>query len=140
MTTRELSCPCGLTFTGADACAEIWLNGRLLGRHEGALDPFEYEVTDLLKVRNELAVEVESPHDNGGLWGEVALEVRCPAFLRAMRVWVTSANAFPRCAVVTQEGYRSGLKQGLGHSEACSVGFRHQCRLCAIYKPQGRKY
>lgn len=65
-----------LTFAGVDAVAEVWLNGQFLGRHEGALEPFEFPATAWLQVRNELVVEVEGPAGNGGLWGEVALEVR----------------------------------------------------------------
>jgi hypothetical protein len=65
-----------LTFTGADSIAGVSLNGHFLGRHEGADQPFEFEVTNLLGDRNELIVEVESPSENGGLWGEVALEIR----------------------------------------------------------------
>lgn len=64
-----------LTFAGVDATTEVSLNGRFLGRHEGASEPFEFEVTSLLQPRNELMVEVESA-GNGGLWGEVAMEIR----------------------------------------------------------------
>src|SRR5438105_4141404 len=64
-----------LTFAGAQASADVWLNGRSLGRHEGP-GPFEFDVTGLLQLRNELAVDVETP-GSGGPWGEVALEVRC---------------------------------------------------------------
>ncbi len=74
-----------LTFAGVDEIADIWLNSQFLGRHEGASEPFDFEVTTLLQVRNELVVEVESSSTNGGLWGEVALEVRCTAFLRGMQ-------------------------------------------------------
>jgi beta-galactosidase/beta-glucuronidase len=66
-----------LTFAGAASVADVSLNGRFLGRHEGADEPFEFEVTSLLRDRNELIVEVESPTGDGGLWGEVALEIRC---------------------------------------------------------------
>jgi hypothetical protein len=38
-----------------------------------------------LLPRNQLLVEVEGG-ENGGLWGEVALEVRCLAFLRGVRI------------------------------------------------------
>jgi beta-mannosidase len=93
-----------LTFAGIDSCATVWLNGRELGRHRGAFTPFEHEVTALLQSRNELIVEVDCPAlaadagrsplprggvrpGNGGLWGEVALEVRCPAFLRDVQLW-----------------------------------------------------
>jgi hypothetical protein len=74
-----------LTFTGVCGRADVTLNGTPLGRRDGAAGPFEFEVTALLRPRNELAVEVESPADRGGLWGEVALEVRCEAFLRGVR-------------------------------------------------------
>ncbi|GIW78243.1 MAG: hypothetical protein KatS3mg105_0050 [Gemmatales bacterium] len=69
-----------LTFGGADRKADVWLNGHYLGGHEGD-GAFEFEVTSILKERNEVIVEVESDRD-GGLYGEVALEIRCPAFLR----------------------------------------------------------
>jgi hypothetical protein len=41
----------------------------------------EYEITAVLRGRNELTVEVEGG-ETSGLWGEVALEIRCTAFLR----------------------------------------------------------
>jgi hypothetical protein len=73
-----------LTFGGASDRAALTLNAVVLGTHDPADMPFEYEVTALLGQRNELIVEVEGGA-NGGLWGEVALEVRCSAFLRKMR-------------------------------------------------------
>ena len=74
-----------LTFAGVDRVAEVWLNGTGLGRHEGD-GPFEFDVTNLLQVRNELVAEVEGSASHGGLFGEVALEVRCSAYLRAVRI------------------------------------------------------
>ncbi len=49
--------------------------------------PFTVEITTLLRERNELIVEVESSNAASGLWGEVALEIRCTAYLDAVRVW-----------------------------------------------------
>ncbi len=72
-----------LTFAGVEGEARAHLNGHFLGR-EDRPDGFEYEVTALLQPRNELAVEVTGPA-TGGLWGEVALEVRRTAFLRNVR-------------------------------------------------------
>jgi hypothetical protein len=77
-----------LTFAGVEGTAAAWLNGQLLGPQEGT-GPFEFEVTSLLGQRNELMVEVDAPGGDGGLWGEVALEVRCTAYLRGGRVWIT---------------------------------------------------
>jgi hypothetical protein len=75
-----------LTFGGVDNKAEVWLNGHWLGAHEGELDTLEFEVTAHLQERNELVVEVEAAHDKGGLWGEVALEIRRTAFLRGVQL------------------------------------------------------
>jgi hypothetical protein len=75
-----------LTFAGVDTAAGVTLNGRFLGRQEQPALPFEFDVTGALKERNELVVDVEAPAGNGGLWGEVALEIRCTAFLRGVRV------------------------------------------------------
>jgi hypothetical protein len=87
-----------LTFAGVDGAADVWLNGRLLGRHAGS-EAFEFEVTGLLQARNELVVEVEAPGGPGGLWGEVALEVRCSAFLRGVRLEATVTGETARLHV-----------------------------------------
>jgi hypothetical protein len=76
-----------LTFEGVAGSSEICLNGTLLGHRSEAECPFEFEITDLLQGRNELAVQIDAPEGRGGLWGEVALEVRCTAFLRAVQAW-----------------------------------------------------
>jgi hypothetical protein len=75
-----------LTFAGADRLAEVWLNGQFLGRHEGADEPFEFEVTSRLEERNELTVELEGSAESGGLHGDVALEIRAGVFLRGVKV------------------------------------------------------
>jgi hypothetical protein len=74
-----------LTFGGADAIAEVWLNGQFLGCKVGICDAFEFDVTTLLQSRNNLVVEVEGD-EGGGLNGEVALEIRCTAYLRDTQV------------------------------------------------------
>jgi len=88
-----------LTFAGVDAAAAVWLNGDFLGRHEGASDPFEFDITALLQARNELRVEVEGSAESGGLWGEVALEVRCTAFVRGVQIRAAGDGASARLHV-----------------------------------------
>ena len=72
-----------LTFAGIAGAAEVRLNDCLLGRHEGPA-AFEFEVTPLLRPRNELVLDVEGTRDQGGWRGDAALEVRCTAFLREL--------------------------------------------------------
>jgi beta-mannosidase len=52
-----------LQFDGADYFASVWLNGKLLGEHEGTFVPFSLDVTSLLRSNgdNVLAVRVTHP-------------------------------------------------------------------------------
>src|SRR5262245_36248912 len=71
-----------LVFEGATAVAEVVLNGQPLIRPSDPAEAFEFEVTAHLGRRNELLVEADVPAGAEPLWGEIALEVRCAAFLR----------------------------------------------------------
>ena len=55
-----------LRFHGVDYFAKVWLNGTLLGEHEGYADPFGFEVGALLRKDrpNVLVVKVSSPWDH----------------------------------------------------------------------------
>jgi hypothetical protein len=52
-----------IVFDGVDYFATVWLNRHLLGSHEGAYTNFSFDVTELLRVRedNVLAVKVSHP-------------------------------------------------------------------------------
>ncbi|MCS6851071.1 MAG: hypothetical protein NZ700_07870 [Gemmataceae bacterium] len=76
-----------LTFAGVEGDATVMLNDQPLGEAAQGPAGLEWNITDRLRPRNLLAVEVVSATPNGGLWGEVALEIRQTAFLRQVRVW-----------------------------------------------------
>jgi len=79
-----------LTCAGLADGADIFLNDTLLAHDQDGRQPFEFDITSLLRPRNELKFEVTGSAA-GGLWGEVALEIRCTAFLRDVSfqpVWV----------------------------------------------------
>jgi hypothetical protein len=80
-----------LTFDGIAGEAEIRLNDHLLGRRSTPQqkEAFEFDVTSLLRARNELVVDVVGTA-RSGLWGEVALEVRCAAFLSDLHRFTVS--------------------------------------------------
>lgn len=71
-----------MTFAGAGDRAKAILNDVALGRAADGARGAEYEVTSLLRPRNDLVVDVEGGGVLAGLWGEVALEVRRTAYLR----------------------------------------------------------
>ncbi|MBU0498471.1 MAG: beta galactosidase jelly roll domain-containing protein [Gammaproteobacteria bacterium] len=56
-----------LRFAGVDYHASVWLNGHLLGKHEGYFQPFSFEITKRVKSGpNILTVRVDSPLETGG--------------------------------------------------------------------------
>ncbi len=55
-----------LRFNGVDYFARVWFNERFLGSHEGYFNPFQFDITDLIKEgENIIMLEVKNPYDNG---------------------------------------------------------------------------
>ena len=54
-----------LNFDGINWKAEVWLNGRKLGRIEGAFTRARFDITDIVRARNYLAVRI-IPNANPG--------------------------------------------------------------------------
>lgn len=54
-----------LCFDGVDWEAEVYLNGKLLGRHRVYYEPFRFDVTDKVEEQNTLAVRVIDGRDYG---------------------------------------------------------------------------
>jgi hypothetical protein len=91
-----------LRFGAADYFAEVWVNGRKAGAHEGGYLPFELDVTRLVQPgNNTLAVCVddsldffaEIPHGKqswygpiSGLWQSVTLESRPRKHITALKI------------------------------------------------------
>jgi hypothetical protein len=106
-----------ITADGVTASAELSLNGTPVGRFRAEDGAFEAEITSLLRPRNELVVVVEGGID-GGLWGEVALEVRCRAFLRDIHVEPVAGALQIRGTVVGPVGEQLELYAVLGRRTA----------------------
>ncbi|HEU4828279.1 MAG TPA: glycoside hydrolase family 2 TIM barrel-domain containing protein [Gemmatimonadales bacterium] len=98
-------------FGAVDYHARVWLNGTLLGEHEGGYLPFELELGEALRpeATNELIVRVIDPGDDaeahpefpfaeiphgkqswygpvGGIWQSVHVEARHPVHLVRLKV------------------------------------------------------
>ncbi|MYH54757.1 MAG: hypothetical protein F4135_01110 [Acidimicrobiia bacterium] len=57
-----------LRFEGVDYYCRVWLDGELLGSHEGYFEPFWFDLANLTAGTHRLVVEVDSPHEP---WGTV---------------------------------------------------------------------
>lgn len=100
-----------LHFGAVDYHATVWLNGSLLGEHEGGYLPFEFELSSLAAGQeNELLVRVVDPDTNdsatfeqypfdqvphgkqswygaiGGIWQSVTLEIRPKTYISRLKV------------------------------------------------------
>jgi glycosyl hydrolase family 2 len=70
-----------LTCDGLEGRAAIRLNDQLMAKeHSG---PFAFDVTQLLRPHNRLEITLDAESDQVGV-GEVALEIRCTAYLSEM--------------------------------------------------------
>ena len=57
-----------LNFGAVNWQADVWINGRLAGRHRGAYDAFSFDITDALhEGDNEIIVGVHSPLEEAGI-------------------------------------------------------------------------
>lgn len=59
-----------IVFKGVDYKANIYLNDRYIGSHEGFFAPFEFDVTNILQEENVLVVEVQNDYPTLGVNGK----------------------------------------------------------------------
>jgi beta-mannosidase len=79
-----------LVFESVDYFARVWLNGKLLGEHEGYFNPFMFDITDKVKPgRNVLVVKVTNPWDMG-----MDVAEKYTTTSSAEKVWVKSVLAY----------------------------------------------
>jgi beta-galactosidase/beta-glucuronidase len=98
-------------FGAVDYHATVWLNGQLVGEHEGSYLPFEFQLDGMLQpdALNELVVRVIDPDDDAtlfpefpfaeiphgkqswygpisGIWQSVTIELRHPTHIRRLQI------------------------------------------------------
>lgn len=56
-----------LVFKGVDYIANVYLNNKWIGSHEGFFAPFEFDVTEIIREHNVLAVEVKNDYPTMGV-------------------------------------------------------------------------
>ncbi len=61
-----------LKFGAVDYLAEVFINGKSAGQHEGGFLPFTFEIEKLIKPgANEIAVRVTDPDNDKSRWGDL---------------------------------------------------------------------
>jgi hypothetical protein len=83
-----------LTCAGLEGRADVILNDQTLGK--GVTGPFEFDVTRLLAPHNRLEVVLDADSDQCGITGEVALEIRCAAYLSGVTASLADGNLVVR--------------------------------------------
>jgi beta-glucuronidase len=111
-------------FGAANYQADVYLNGRKLGRHVGGFTPFAFEVTSLLKpADNSLVVKVDNTRhpdavptvntdwwNYGGLTREVAIVETPAAFIRDYQVQLEKGSTRRIAARVQLDGANAPVK------------------------------
>jgi hypothetical protein len=91
-----------LRFGAVDWRADVWINGRKVGDHEGGYTPFEFDITDAVArdAENTVVVRAHDPTDpalptgkqvywytpSSGIWQTVWLEARPRAYISLFRI------------------------------------------------------
>jgi hypothetical protein len=83
-----------ITCSGFSDSVQWSLNGKSIGEFSEKSSYVEMEVTGQLFQRNELAVLIQSESADGGLYGEVALEIRGSYFLRDIQITKETLTGF----------------------------------------------
>ena len=104
-----------LCFDGVDYLTDVWLNGRLLGSHEGQFTPFEFDVTGLLRVAGEnvLAVLIHP--------APAAVRNAIDAGAGEWPVMEIMRPAYPYWKCMTNAGWDWGENHHDGHLERCAT-------------------
>ena len=79
-----------LNFEAVDYRCRVWLNGKLVGEHQGGNTPFSFDVTDTIRIgENELVVRVEDETEGWQLRGKQVLEPKGIWYTRVSGIWQT---------------------------------------------------
>ncbi len=119
-------------FGAANYQADVYLNGRKLGRHVGGFTPFAFEITGLLKpAGNSLVVRVDNTRhadavptvntdwwNYGGLTREVRIVETPAVFVRDYRVQLAPGSTRRIVGSVQLDGARAGAEVTLTIPEA----------------------
>ncbi|NJO84279.1 MAG: hypothetical protein HC828_16850 [Blastochloris sp.] len=108
-----------LIFYGVDYYARVWLNEIELGTHAGYFQPFEFDITGLLKVgENRLVVDVSCPKEEPGtVWPAQKLMLK-----GILSHWDCRPGSW-------DSSDRTGHEQRR-HLEQCTAGGSPRCLYC----------
>lgn len=79
-----------LNFEAVDQCCTVYLNGLQVGSHKGGYSPFEIEITNCVKQKNELIMKVTDESDQGAYtYGKQKLEHGGMWYTPSAGIWQT---------------------------------------------------
>ena len=134
-----------IRFGGVFYRAKVWLDGKLLGSHEGGYLPFAFVARDLSKGQHTLVVLADNRLDEqslpkagvdwfpyGGIYRSVYAEFVPPTFIENFQV--VSSEVAPHRALLSVKAFLSNVDQGTRqtsisfelngkavHSQACTI-------------------
>lgn len=82
--------------------SKVWLNGVLIGTHEGGYTPFEFDVTTLLKGKNTLVVQVDNSSDTTTIPGAKTQIKWSPANQSQLFPWINYGGITRKVSLITR--------------------------------------
>jgi beta-galactosidase len=113
-----------LEFEGANQTAEVWLNGKYLGKHKGGYTPFAFQIAPQFDQDNVLTVKVDNLYDPtvpptvktdysfyGGIYRSVSLLITATTYVSDM-YWTTPSVS----RSTAQADFHSEVKNDSDHA------------------------
>ncbi len=76
-------------FGAVDQIAEVWLNDKLIGHHEGGYLPFSFDITDFIKSNNKLVLKVTDTLSSDYPYGKQSLKRGGMWYTPVSGIWQT---------------------------------------------------
>ena len=134
-----------LYFEGANQIAEVWLNGKFVGKHIGGYSAFCFDITDAVrKGENELKVRVDNSHNEavpplsadftffGGIYRDVSLVITSAAHISTTHY--ASSGVYISTPRITEQSAEVNIRTMLtnGNNGKCALYLHHK-----IVSPEG---
>ncbi len=102
-----------LHFEAVDYDAQVWVNGRELGKHRGGHTPFSFDITDALKSGgNELLVKIDDATEAYQLHGKQNIDPKGIWYTRVTGIWQTVWLEHVSPSYLTDVDYACDIKAG----------------------------
>jgi len=129
-----------LHFGAVDYRADVWLNGTHLGQHEGGYDPFDFDVTAVVKsTGNRLVLRVDDDMNEPKPRGKQSTDPHGTLYMHVTGIWQTVWLEAVGSTFVRDFVAEADPETGVVKLHARTDGMDHGLRLSVVISREGKE-